>query len=68
MVWLVLAVYAVLGLLVAVPLLLGGLRRIDAAAAAAPVRVKILWLPGLVALWPLMVLRFLGRRPREDRP
>lgn len=62
-----LAAYLAVGLLVAVALLLGGLRRIDTAAAAAPMRVKLLLVPGMVALWPLMLRRVLGWQPREDR-
>jgi len=62
-----LAAYLAAGVLVAVALLLGGLRRIDTAAAAAPMRVKLLLVPGMVALWPLMLRRALGWQPHEDR-
>ena len=62
-----LAAYLAAGVLVAVALLLGGLRRIDTAAAAAPMRVKLLLVPGMIVLWPLMLRRGLGWQPREDR-
>ena len=67
-VWLALFAYAALGALVAAGLLLGGLRRVDATAAKAPWHVKLLLLPGLIALWPIMLRRFLGWRPEEDWP
>ncbi len=63
----VLVVYLVPGLALAVVMLLGGLRRFDEAAAAAPLHVRLLWLPGMTALWPVMLARALGRRPSEDR-
>ncbi|MCZ4316413.1 hypothetical protein O4H66_23675 [Comamonadaceae bacterium G21597-S1] len=65
---LVLAAYAAMGLLVACAMLAGGLRRLDAAAAAAPWHVQCLFVPGIVALWPLVLRRARGRRPIEDRP
>lgn len=63
----VLAAYIALGLALAITMLLGGLRRFDPAAAAAPLRVKLLWFPGMAALWPVILARALGRRPIEDR-
>lgn len=62
-----LAAYLAAGVLFAVALLLGGLRRFDSSAAAAPMHVKLLLVPGMVALWPLMLRRALGWQPREDR-
>jgi hypothetical protein len=59
--------YAGLGALVLVFLWLGGLARFDKAAAAAPWRVKLLLAPGMIALWPLMLARMVGRKPQEDR-
>lgn len=67
-VWLALAAYAAPGLLLACWLVAGGLRRIDAAAAAAPWPLRLLFLPGLAALWPVLLMRLAGRRPPEDRP
>lgn len=66
-IWMGAAGYALLGLLAAAVLLLGGLRAIDAAAADSPLHFKLLILPGLVALWPLMARRLAGWRPPEDR-
>jgi hypothetical protein len=68
-VWTAVGAYLGLGLLVLVWLLAaGGLARLDPLAQAAPVRVKLLTAPGLVALWPIVLLRACGVRPPEDRP
>lgn len=66
-VWIGLAVYAGIGLFVALASVGFGLGRIDPAAANAPWRVRLLLLPGLTALWPLILMRLAGIRPREDR-
>lgn len=61
------AFYASIGAAVGVWLLAGGLRRIDPQAQIAPLPVKALWLPGLIALWPILIARAVGVRPAEDR-
>jgi hypothetical protein len=66
-IWAGVGVYAALGLIVAAALLTVGLKRMDVQAARAPWRVKLLIAPGAVALWPLLVLRMAGVKPREDR-
>lgn len=67
MIWLGLGVYAVAGVLVSVAVFLFGLRRFDPQAAGAPWRVKLLLLPGIAALWPVMIARMAGAAPAEDR-
>lgn len=62
-VWLVVGAYAGLGVLVWLVLVLGAMKRFDPLAAKAPVQVKLLIAPGLVALWPLVLARLLARRP-----
>lgn len=62
-----LAIYWGIGIIAAVILLLGGLRRIDSLAASAPWRVKLLIAPGIITLWPVLLVRVLGLRPPEDR-
>lgn len=67
-VWLVLFAYAAVGVLVAGWLLLfGGMRRVDPKAAAVPLGVRLLFGPGIVALWPVLLRRAAGHRPVEDR-
>lgn len=63
-----LVVYWAIGILAAAFFLFGGFRRFDPLAAAAPWRVKLVITPGIVTLWPVLVLRAFGLRPREDRP
>ncbi len=56
---LVLAVgYAALGIVVAVPIAAFGLGRIDPAAQGAPFAFRLLVLPGLVGLWPVMLMKW----------
>ena len=66
-VWLTLAGYLAVGLCVALSTLLFGLRKLEPAAALMPLRVRLLILPGLAALWPLVIARIFGRRAKEDR-
>jgi len=56
-IWALIAGYFALGLGLALAMLAGWLRRLDPLAATAPWRVKLLLVPGLVALWPLMLRR-----------
>jgi len=58
----VLAAYAAIGSILAVPLLAFGLGRIDPAAKAAPWTFRALVAPGVVALWPFLLLRWLRAR------
>jgi hypothetical protein len=61
--WIVLAAgaYLVAGLVVALLCLARGLERLDNAARDMPRSARALVLPGLVALWPLMLLKCLRR-------
>lgn len=53
------AVYAVLGLLFAVWFVGVGVDRIDPAARGAGLGFRLLILPGVAALWPLLLARVL---------
>jgi hypothetical protein len=66
-IWTAIGLYALMGAPVALWLLLIGFRRFDQNAAAAPLYTRLLWLPGLIALWPLLLRRALGAIPPEDR-
>lgn len=56
--------YAGLGLLLALPMALRGVDRLDPAAAQGTWGFRLLALPGLIALWPLVLVRWLrARRP-----
>lgn len=67
-IWLSFGAYSGVGLCVAAPTLLFGLRRLEAGAAEMPLRVRLLIAPGLIALWPLVLVRIFGLRAKEDRP
>ena len=54
------AFYLAIGFLVGIPLLIVGIGRIDPATKAAPWTFRVLVLPGVVALWPLFVRRWLA--------
>ena len=54
------AVYAAAGALFAVALLARGLRLVDPVAADGPVGFKLLILPGVVALWPVLLRRWIA--------
>ena len=56
------AVYALLGVLFAVPFVLKGAGRIDAAAEDGSIGFRVLIFPGAVAFWPLLLRRWLGMR------
>ncbi|MDX2233569.1 MAG: hypothetical protein NW200_03645 [Hyphomonadaceae bacterium] len=65
-IWMALGGYAAAGLLAWAALVAIPARRLD--LARAPWRVRLLILPGTLALWPLLVARAAGLRAPEDRP
>jgi hypothetical protein len=62
--WLVGAcgVYLVVGAIFAIVFVSAGLQRIDVAAKEMPLSARLLVFPGLVALWPLMLTKWLSRQ------
>jgi hypothetical protein len=54
------ALYAAAGVVFALAFLLAGITRIDNGAKGAGLGFRILILPGLIALWPLMLIRWLS--------
>jgi hypothetical protein len=60
--------YAGAGLLFAVPFLLRGVERIDPAARGATPGFRLIVLPGVVALWPILLRRWIaGAPPPRER-
>lgn len=53
--------YAGLGLLVAVPMCIAGLGRIDPTAAGGTWGFRLFAIPGVMVLWPLVLGRWLRR-------
>ncbi len=72
--FLVLGVYLALGMIAATTLHLGGLRSIDPATSGTGISFRILITPGLIALWPILILRWRAARGGavppldQDRP
>lgn len=64
------AAYVALGLLFAVAFVTAGVGRIDPSAGHAPVGFRLLIVPGTVALWPLLAIRWIRRQqpPTESTP
>jgi|GEM_PF-2384859 len=54
---LALLVYACIGVVVAPYFLLYAVKRIDHVASLTPMRVRIVFLPGAIALWPVLAFR-----------
>lgn len=61
---LALGIYAAIGLVVGLIYMFGGAGRIDPAAKGKglPVRARILILPGVVGLWPLMLTKLFTQK------
>lgn len=64
----VLGVYLVLGVIAAIPLQVRGLARLDPAARGATVGFRLLITPGILALWPLLVIRWHELRGTANQP
>lgn len=52
------AAYALVGLLVGIAIAAFGLGRIDPVTRDAPVVFRLMVLPGLVGLWPVMLVKW----------
>jgi hypothetical protein len=64
-IWLGLAAWLGFGMVVGLAVITFGMSRLT--HTATPVRVRLLLLPGLAALWPVVLLRIAGVRAPEDR-
>lgn len=64
-VWLGLGVYLGFGLALGLLTVLFGMRRLT--PVEVPVRVRVMLLPGMAAVWPVILIRLIGVRPKEDR-
>jgi hypothetical protein len=54
------ALYAAAGAVFAVVFLLFGVTRVDDGAKGASLGFRLLIIPGLIALWPLMLIRWIA--------
>ena len=57
--------YSLCGLAVGVPFVLRGVNRVDASATGASIGFRLIILPGTVALWPLMAVKWFKVRTPE---
>jgi hypothetical protein len=67
----ILAVYASLGLVFAVPFVWSGVQRLDSEAQGSGIGFRLLILPGVAALWPMFLYRWNRRTaepPAEKNP
>ncbi|ESQ74959.1 hypothetical protein [Asticcacaulis sp. AC402] len=61
--WRLVLSYMGIGLVVGMALCLGLVGRFDPVAARAPWNVRLLFLPGMILLWPLMIIKAIkGKR------
>lgn len=58
----ILGVYLLVGLVFAVPFVIRGCAVIDAAAVGAGIRFRLMILPASMALWPLLMRRWVQGR------
>jgi len=63
-----LGLYALAGVIFAFPFLLRGVSRIDPVASGSTWGFRVIVFPGVVALWPLLLRRWLaGAAPPEEK-
>ncbi len=61
-------IYVGLGLLFAIPFVIFGAQRVDPAARGGTRGFRLLILPGVAALWPVLLRRWIrGAAPPEER-
>ncbi|HMV49747.1 MAG TPA: hypothetical protein PLD20_27455 [Blastocatellia bacterium] len=63
--------YAALGVVFALAFIFLGIGKIDQAAKGSPLMFRLLVLPGVAALWPLLLKRWLAGQtypPTENNP
>jgi hypothetical protein len=58
----VLGVYMAVGLIFGVAFIILGASKIDTASIKMPIRVRLLILPGVMLLWPLMMAKWITRK------
>ena len=58
-----LAVYGLAGAIFAVAFVTAGIHRVDPLAEHAPLSFRLIVIPGVAALWPLLLMRWI-RSPR----
>ncbi len=62
----ILGLYCAIGLIVGLLIAFLGLGRVNPDAKGVKTSVRLLFLPGLMALWPLMVMKWIAGAPAEE--
>jgi hypothetical protein len=58
--------YAIAGFLFAIAFVSVGVRTLDPAAEDSGIGFRLIIFPGVAALWPLLLMRWLGIRERHE--
>lgn len=58
--------YIAVGVLFAIVFVSVGVSRVDPAAKGGPIGFRLMILPGAAALWPMMLMKWLGRKGGDD--
>lgn len=64
----VVGVYFAIGAVFAVVISAGPIKRIDAVVADSPLSFRLIVIPGLAALWPVMAGKLLGAKHASREP
>jgi len=59
----IVAVYLLVGVLFVIPFLIKGLNKIDEGAHGSTVGFKIIIIPGVIVLWPVLLSKWMRRPP-----
>jgi len=61
-----LGLYVAAGVVFAIPFVIAGVNRIDPTARQSGWGFRVMILPGTVALWPILLLRWIRRQPPPE--
>ena len=59
------SIYLLLGLLFALGFIAVGYKKIDPTAEGASLRLRLVWLPAAVILWPLLLVKWINVKDRS---
>lgn len=57
--------YLIIGFVLGIAIILRGLNSIDPTTVGSPISFKLIILPGVVALWPMLIKRMINS-PKHD--
>jgi Na+-driven multidrug efflux pump len=60
------AVYLLMGVLFVIPFLMKGLKKVDEGAHGSTVGFKIIIIPGVIVLWPMLLSKWMTNLNHED--